>query len=100
MKKVSLFIFSSLSITILIGCQTTLGGVDQTVKNKIALCNAGASASLSAGVEAKIAKNILDGVKADVGVTNELKGLLLNSDKVNADNIDSVYDKYIKCLEK
>lgn len=92
------------TFVLLSGCQASSPvkdpGVSQAVRDKIALCNAGYSLSLTAKLQAGIEKNILDGVKFDTGIEGQLRGLLMNSDKVDRDNVDSMYKKYSSCLDK
>jgi type IV pilus biogenesis protein CpaD/CtpE len=89
------------SLLLLAGCAgrpTLSADVTQSTRDRIALCNAGINVSLTAKVEGKIEENIRDGVKIDAGIENELRGLLLNSDKVDNNNVGSVYENYLKCV--
>jgi hypothetical protein len=68
--------------------------------SKIGLCNAGSNVSLSANVEAKVGKNLQEGVKADAGIENELRGLFLNKANVTEANAVALYNAYVDCRSK
>jgi hypothetical protein len=73
--------------------------ISAAVKNQITICNTGYSTSLTAKLSVSISKNIEKGARADAGIEKELRGLLLNSDKITSTNIENVYDKYTACLQ-
>src|SRR5690242_18549520 len=66
--------------------------------DRITECNAGSSYSLTTKLEAKIAKNLADGVSANAGIEEDLKGHFINNAKVTEANAIALYGKYLQCL--
>lgn len=75
-----------------------LSGVSQTVKDRIAVCAGGMTASVGAGLEAKIGKSLQEGGKVTADLKQEIQGAILQ--KANAADAPRVYETYVSCLEK
>jgi hypothetical protein len=76
------------------------GTTSDDVLAAVTECNAGSSSTVSASLNAKVAKNIRDGVEFDANLKDQLRGEFLNNiaAKVSEANAVELYRIYAKCL--
>ena len=77
---------------------TPSSGISQAVKDKIALCNAGSSTTLSLNLAARIGQTLQEGGSVTATAGDELRGLFLARPGITEENAVSLYNSYVGCL--
>jgi hypothetical protein len=75
-------------------------GLSQNVKDRLALCGAGITAGMSAGLEAKVGKTIQEGAKLDANVKQEIRAAFFEGTNAANEQANHAYDRYVTCVER